>query len=158
MTGLPAALSALALASTARVADSVIAAIRREMRRSAGEAVADGADSEETAVMGTWCQRRAVSIDSAPETDVGDRRRGGELDALPVVEGRAQVAEQPLPGPQQHGDDGHVQLVQQSCPEVLPHGGGAAAEADVGTVRRGPGPVERGLDALGHEVEGRAAG
>ena len=45
MTGLPAALSAFAFASTARVADSLIAAMRREMRRSAG-GVADGADSE----------------------------------------------------------------------------------------------------------------
>ena len=49
MTGLPAALSALALASTARVADSLIAAMRREMRRSAGGRA--DADSEETAVM-----------------------------------------------------------------------------------------------------------
>src|SRR3954470_18715357 len=57
MTGLPAAFSALAFASTASVADSLIAAIRREMRRSAGGTVADGADSEDTAVMPPWCQR-----------------------------------------------------------------------------------------------------
>src|SRR3954447_9241307 len=51
MTGLPAALSALALAYTARVADSVMAAMRREMRRCAGGS-SDRADSdEETAVM-----------------------------------------------------------------------------------------------------------
>src|SRR5689334_20013883 len=58
MTGLPAAFSALAFASTASVADSAIAPIRREMRRSAG-GTADGTDSDEvTAVMGPSCQRR----------------------------------------------------------------------------------------------------
>ena len=48
-----------------------------------------------------------------------DRRRGGELDAPPAVEGRPEVAEQPLAGAEQHGDDRHVELVEQSGPEVL---------------------------------------
>src|SRR5215211_7391929 len=62
MTGLPAALSAFALASTARVADSLMAAIRREMRRCAGGSEDRAGSEEETAVMGwpgmgTSCQR-----------------------------------------------------------------------------------------------------
>src|SRR5918998_482074 len=63
MTGLPAALSALALASTARVADSAMAATRREMRRSAGEGPEDGAaDSvEEAAGMPPSCRWGAGS-------------------------------------------------------------------------------------------------
>src|SRR3954469_14337042 len=57
MTGWPAALSALAFASTASVADSLMAAMRREIRRSAGER-ADVGSVAETAVMGSSCQRR----------------------------------------------------------------------------------------------------
>src|SRR3954449_11339546 len=58
MTGLPAAFRAFALASTARVADSVIAAIRREMRRCAGGRSDWAAGSvEETAVMGAMVSK-----------------------------------------------------------------------------------------------------
>src|SRR3954471_19680088 len=57
MTGLPAALSAFAFASTARVADSVIAAMRREMRRCAGGSSDRAGSGEETAVMPSSCQR-----------------------------------------------------------------------------------------------------
>src|SRR3954465_356563 len=75
MTGLPAALSALAFASTASVADSLMAAMRREIRRSAGGR-ADVGSVAETAVMGPWCQRRAVD----DEAGRGRCRRRRERD------------------------------------------------------------------------------
>src|SRR3954447_4773527 len=85
MTGLPAALSALALAYTARVADSVMAAMRREMRRCAGGS-SDRADSdEETAVMRSIVSKTgpaAPGCTGAP-ADVGcAARRSRTLAAL----------------------------------------------------------------------------
>src|SRR5215218_7194277 len=69
MTGLPAACSALAFASTARVADSAMPAMRREMRRWAGGSSEEDADEcGDTAVMGPSCQRgRARTRSRAPE-------------------------------------------------------------------------------------------
>src|SRR3954469_16694399 len=74
MTGLPGALRAFALASTARVADSVIAAIRREMRRCAGGRSDWAAGSvEETAVMGAMVSKTtpAAPCESPVGADVG---------------------------------------------------------------------------------------
>src|SRR3954469_20504616 len=79
MTGFPAALSALAFASTASVADSLMAAMRREIRRSAGGR-ADVGSVAETAVMGPSCQRRAVDDDGIWK----EPRRRWELDAPPA--------------------------------------------------------------------------
>src|SRR3954471_23733192 len=82
MTGLPAALSALAFASTASVADSLMAPMRREIR----PAVDGVTGSEETAVMSPSCQRRS----SATQSDVSDLDGRGELHTGPAAE----VAEQ----------------------------------------------------------------
>src|SRR5688572_15014169 len=105
MTGLPAALSALAFASTASVADSLIAAMRREMRRSAGESADVG--SEETAVMPSM-------VSKTTQAHVGDRGRRRVLDAPPAGEGVTEAVEQPLPAAEQHRDDHQVHLVHQA--------------------------------------------
>src|SRR3954452_11300878 len=65
MTGLPAALSALAFASTASVADSAIDPMRRETRRRAGEGAA-GSEGE-TAVMRPSCRRTGGAGPSVPD-------------------------------------------------------------------------------------------
>src|SRR5215212_7377304 len=119
MTGLPAALSAFAFASTASVADSLIAAMRREMRFPP-EGAADGlADSDETAVMTPSCQRRGARSDSPPESHVRDRARRRELHARPAVHGAPQALEQPLAVAEQDRDDGQVELVEQAGTQVL---------------------------------------
>src|SRR3954462_1789486 len=79
MTGLPAAFRAFALASTARVADSVIAAIRREMRRCAGGRSDWAAGSvEETAVMGAMVSKTTPDVlgSTRPEPALADPRPG----------------------------------------------------------------------------------
>src|SRR3954469_8865945 len=134
MTGLPAALSALAFASTASVADSVIAAMRREMRRSAGGRSADSAAASR-AVMCPWCQRdpspTAGGRVPAPQPDVADRPRRGEFHALPAVQRAVEVVEEPLAGTQKDRDHDQVQLVDQPRPQENLDGGHAAAQPDV---------------------------
>src|SRR5687767_15855129 len=109
MTGLPAAFSALAFASTARVADSVMLAIRRETRRSAGGRAADGGRTDvgsgsETAVMPPSCQRRAVGDDAGGRDDRGRR---GDSSLLPGA-GRRWLATGAVPytGPTGAADPG----------------------------------------------------
>ena len=83
------------------------------------------------------CQRPPSGTTQA---DVGDRRPTARTPRTPSPRGRRRGLEQPLAVPEQHRDDGHVELVEQPGPQVLLHGGGAAAEPDVpAAARRGPG-------------------
>lgn len=67
------------------------------------------------------------------------------------------AVEQVLAAAEQHGRDGQVQIVDEAGLDVLADGGGAAAEADVFAFGGGPCLFERGVDAVGDEVEGCAA-
>jgi hypothetical protein len=86
---------------------------------------------------------------------VRHRRGAGELHGRPAVERPVEAVEKPLPGAEQHRHDDDVQLVEQAGPQVLPHGGDAAAEPQVRATGRGPGPLQRRLHPVGDEVERR---
>jgi hypothetical protein len=64
--------------------------------------------------------------------------------------------EQVLATAQERGGDGEVDLVDQSCDEILPNGGHAAAQSNVLPSCRLSRPHERGMDAVGDEVERRS--
>src|SRR5262245_31314889 len=67
------------------------------------------------------------------------------------------AGEQALALTQQHGPHREVQLVDQPRLKILPDGEHAAAEAHVAASCGRAGPLERGLDAIGHEDELRPA-
>ncbi len=67
------------------------------------------------------------------------------------------MVEEPLPATEEDGHDVDGELVDESGAQVLLRRRGAAADRDVLAVRRGDGLLERALDAVGDEVEGRPA-
>jgi hypothetical protein len=70
---------------------------------------------------------------------------------------QVQAVQQRLAAAQQGGRLHQVHLVDQAGPQALAHGGGAAADAHVLVAGGGAGLGQRGLDAVGHKVEDRAA-
>jgi hypothetical protein len=65
--------------------------------------------------------------------------------------------QQPLAGAEQDGDDVQAQLVDQAGGKVLVDGRGAASDCDTPLAGHRARPFQRRLDALGDEVERRAA-
>ena len=142
--------------------------VDREGRRlgdrgdAAGDAALGGrgrrraADSdEETAVMPPSCQRRPRL---ATKADVGDRRRRGELHARQPSRACPRSSNSRSPPPRRTGTtttwSSSSRPARRYCCTV-------AAPPPSRTCRaagRGPGPLEGGLDAVGHEVERRPAG
>src|SRR5262249_13840570 len=71
----------------------------------------------------------------------------GEIDAVEEMLARAK----------QHRRDRKMHLVDQPGPQIFLDGGDAAAEADILAAGGFESALERGLDAIGDEVKGRAA-
>jgi hypothetical protein len=88
---------------------------------------------------------------------VADRRGVDDANALVASLLPARVVEETCAIAQKHGHDVDIHLVNQAGLQVLLGQGGAAAQGDVFAPPRVLGPLKRCLDALGDEVEGRAA-
>ena len=93
----------------------------------------------------------------ADHRGVHDRFARDELAAHIALDDVAGRVEQPLAAAEEHGHDRDVQLVDQARVQVLLDRRRTPTEADVGTVGGRERLVQRGLDAVGDEVERGAA-
>ena len=78
------------------------------------------------------------------------------LDARIAGRTAVEVVEEPFTSSQEHGHDGHVQLVEETRRKALLQRGRAATNAHVESTCRSERLLPRRLDALGDEVERRA--
>jgi hypothetical protein len=83
--------------------------------------------------------------------------RESVLRALVAEAHRIDAGEEGLASAQKHGGDHEVDLVDQPGGEVLADGGNATAEPDVLALGHLLRALQRGMDAIGHEVKGRSA-
>ena len=79
------------------------------------------------------------------------------VDALVAQRTEIDPAQKMLPGPEQDGRDGQVQLVNEAGAEVLPDRGHAATQSDVAAACGVPGLLQRGVNPVGDEMKYRAA-
>ena len=98
---------------------------------------------------------RAHLHDAVPE--VGGDRGFDHPRAEPARLGSEEVLEQPDAVAEEHGDEVDLKLVEQPGLEVLLGDARAAADRDVLVARGRLGLLERGLDAVGDEGEGRSS-
>src|SRR5262245_13140092 len=83
--------------------------------------------------------------------------RGDVLRALVAEAHRINAGEEVLAPAEEHGGDHEVDLVDQPRGEVLANDGDSTAESDILALRRLLRAFQRGMDAIGHEVERRSA-
>src|SRR5687768_10895532 len=91
------------------------------------------------------------------QDDVRGVLRRGVLRAFVAEAHRVDAGEEVLAAAEDHGRNRKVHLVDQPRGEVLPNGRGAAAEPDVLALGRLPRALQGRLDAIGDEMEDRAA-
>src|SRR5256885_2176134 len=91
------------------------------------------------------------------QNDVRGVRRGNVLAALVTELCSVETAEKVLSGAEQDGRNRQVHLVDQSGAQILPDRSDPAAEPDVLAVGCIEGALKCSVDAVGNEVEGRAA-
>jgi len=97
-----------------------------------------------------------MPVASASDSRQAEVRRGTrarELRDVEIAQGTVEVVEQPLAAAEQHGGDGHVQLVDEPGAQVLLDGRRSTTYPDVLPVRGLDGTFQGRLDALAHEVE-----
>src|SRR3990172_11072945 len=88
---------------------------------------------------------------------MGGMVRGGVLRALVAEAHRIDAGEEVLAPAEEHGGDHEVDLVDQLRGEVLTNAGNSTAESDILALSRLLRALQRGMDAIGHEVERRSA-
>ena len=76
---------------------------------------------------------------------------------LVAERGHVETGEERLAATEEDGRDDEMHLVDEPGVQILPDSGCASAEADVAAARRLLGTGKRGLDAVGDEMEDRAA-
>jgi uncharacterized membrane protein len=91
------------------------------------------------------------------QDDMGGVVRGGVLRASVAEAHRIDAGEEVLATAEEHGGDHEVDLVGQPRGQVLANGGNPTAESDILAVGRLHRASQRGMDAIGHEVERRSA-
>src|SRR5437879_1195626 len=98
-------------------------------------------------------------MESAWATDaIANVRRQWRVENLERLKAGVRYAfEEGLTGTQEHRDEVENDLVDHACCECLTHGGGAAGDVDATLARSLRRAGERGVEALGDEVERRPA-
>jgi hypothetical protein len=107
----------------------------------------------------TSTSREAPDRLGAVDAGVPDMRHARRFDRLDLSELRqrfAEVVEESSAGSEQDGYHGDQQLVEQAGREVLLHGAGAAADRNILLARGCSCLLERRVDPVGDEMEGRS--
>src|SRR5260370_34755643 len=87
------------------------------------------------------------------QKDVGRAFARDRLRAFIAQGAHIDVVQEILPGTEQDGSDGEMQLVDQAGAQILPNRGYAAAEADVAAARRGGRLLQSGVKAFAGQTK-----